>query len=250
MMFKLENNVPAVYIKESRDFQLLCRLYDIANNAVRYDVNNITHMIDPLLADVKMLPLLATRVGFFPRHEIDSIVLRYIISAFQEIVRKKGTKSAIEQAVWTVLKAENDKHSYYIEIEKSTKQINIYAGLSDVNKVALDELLAYVLPVGFTYTLYNAAAYLEPEGNRINNKGAVDVILGPNRAVSGVIDNKTSVTDILKLNTPKVTTPTDSTALTDASLKRINTIEAWSVIDKSDLEATAPSVIKEGKISE
>ena len=40
-MFRVENNVPDVYVQESRDFQLFCKLYDLAFQGSRFQ--SFTH---------------------------------------------------------------------------------------------------------------------------------------------------------------------------------------------------------------
>lgn len=43
---RLQNNVPEVYVKESRDFQLLCRLYDCILNGVKFDIDSMLNITD------------------------------------------------------------------------------------------------------------------------------------------------------------------------------------------------------------
>ena len=40
-MLRLENNTPSIYCQKSRDFQLFCRLYDVVNNGVKFDIDSI-----------------------------------------------------------------------------------------------------------------------------------------------------------------------------------------------------------------
>lgn len=155
-MFRLQNNVPEVYVDESRDYQLLLRLYDCWQGSVNYNIKSIINCLEPLTASDRVLELLATRVGFFPRVQLDSNILRYIIAAFPYIIRNKGTKAGIEMAVYAVMKAEIDPASVdevVVVINNQTHTVEISTHNQIYNKVALRELFRYVLPFGYTYVL-------------------------------------------------------------------------------------------------
>ena len=111
-MFRLQDNVPSVYIDQSRDFQLFCRVYDCINNAVKYDIDTIINILDPMTANDRILELLCTYVGFFPKMHYDSYLLRYIIASFSHAIKYKGTKHGINIAVSTILKAERNIDAY------------------------------------------------------------------------------------------------------------------------------------------
>ena len=44
MFLRLTENVPDIYVKESRDFQLLCRLYDMTHQDIRYHIDTMTEI--------------------------------------------------------------------------------------------------------------------------------------------------------------------------------------------------------------
>lgn len=163
-MFRLQNNVPEVYVNESRDFQLLCRLYDSLQNGIKYEIDTILNLLEPSAALDEVLELLCTRVGFFPKVQLDSNVLKYIISAFPYLIKNKGTAVGIKAAVYTILKAENDPKAVeqpeVIVTNKSTESgqyepymVYIFTYNDIYNRAALKELLGYVLPFGYGYTL-------------------------------------------------------------------------------------------------
>lgn len=157
-MFRLQDNTPSVYTNQSRDFQLFCRLYDCINNGVKYDIDSIINILDPMSVNDRILNLLCTRVGFFPRSHYDSNLLRHIIDSFPFAIKHKGTKIGIEIAVSTILKAEKDIYTLRndfgitVQIDNSNHSIAIYATSAIENLHALDDFLSYILPVGYTYT--------------------------------------------------------------------------------------------------
>ena len=162
-MFRLQNNVPSTYIEQSRDFQLFCRLYDCINNGVQFDISTITDILDPIKVNDRIVKLLATRVGFITDIDIDNTVLRYILSAYPYIIKNKGTRKGIEAAVNAILHAEHSIKAATVEVvnkpAESSNQaeysVNIYTPiiLSSKTKKALNELLKYILPVGYVFDI-------------------------------------------------------------------------------------------------
>ena len=164
-MFSLQDNVPSVYMEESRDFQLLLRLIDLTNRGIKFDIDSMISLTNPMKIKSEFLNLYATKVGFFPKRSIDENTLRYILSAFPYIIKNKGNKQGIQQAVATILKAE--KHPLAVEdidvVIKTMEDNNpvytiiIYVPIElTYNKVALEELLAYVIPTGFDVVIITA----------------------------------------------------------------------------------------------
>ena len=164
-MFRVQDNVPEIYINESRDFQLVSRLYDLLFSGVKYDIDTMVNVLDATLAKDSVLQLMCTKIGFFPRIEIDANVLKYIIASFPYIIKNKGNKLGIQYAVNAILKSESNPSSTgkpHIEIinklqqEDATLQeytVYIYTTVSLFNRAALEEVLRYVLPIGSTYQI-------------------------------------------------------------------------------------------------
>lgn len=162
-MFRLQNNVPSTYIEQSRDFQLFCRLYDCINNGVQFDISTITDILDPIKVNDRIVKLLATRVGFITDIDIDNTVLRYILSAYPYIIKNKGTRKGIEAAVNAILHAEHSIKAATVEVvnkpaegsNQAEYSVNIYTPiiLSSKTKKALNELLKYILPVGYVFDI-------------------------------------------------------------------------------------------------
>ncbi len=158
-MFRLQDNVPEVYIEQSRDFQLMCRAYDVVNNGVKYDIDTIVNILDPMKINDRMLNLLSLKVGFFAKREYESTLLRCIIRAFPFAIKYKGSKTGIEIAVSALLKAEGDiiaslsPVETMVQIDRPTSTVYIYTAKPIKNVLALDDFLSYILPIGFTYIL-------------------------------------------------------------------------------------------------
>ena len=88
--FRIKDSVPEIYLKESRDFQLLCDLYDLVNSGVKFDIDTITHLSDTNFCRGAMLRLLQEKLGLTLRDEVTDDTLRKILKCFPFIIRNKG----------------------------------------------------------------------------------------------------------------------------------------------------------------
>lgn len=148
-MFRLQENTPEIYTKGSRDFQLFCRIYDTMINSVHYNIKSTLMLMDPMQCNDRVLPLLATRVGFFPRSEYLTRLLRYVISSFSDMMKYKGSKKGIEVAVYTLLRAEEHTGEAKIDINSETATVSIYLSTPIENTALLQDILNYVMPIGY-----------------------------------------------------------------------------------------------------
>lgn len=150
-MFKSVNSVPEVYVNKSRDFQLLCRLLDSVVGYTHVNVDKILNSINPLLCEERVLPLLATRVGFFYDEYIPANVLRSILSVYPYIKKNKGTIRAIRAAVTAVLRSVSD--TTYVDIvlgdDEDSHLITIYSDGTVENVSYLKIVLRNVVPSGY-----------------------------------------------------------------------------------------------------
>lgn len=199
-MFRLQNNVPPIYVEQSRDFQLLCRLMDCSQGAVKYDTDTIINILDASTIRDSLLQLLCTKVGFFPKIDIDANILKYIVAAFPYLLKYKGTKLGIEYAVRAILKSEFGditKFKPEITIYNSKDEINKYtiyisSNLSDYSRQALEEVLNYVKPIGYSYTISDIAT-LKSDSNSetiLGFKDAISTFLLSKSYLGTVADNK------------------------------------------------------------
>lgn len=169
-MFRTQDNVPQVYVEKSRDFQLLGRLIDCLQAGVKFDIDTILDITSPMNIRDNLLQLLCTKVGFFPTIDIDANILKYIVAAFPYILKYKGTVRAIEYAVRTIIKSEystiaqNSPPIVYIygsdgeEHGYDNFSIIIYTNINEYSIQALDEVMKYIKPIGYTYEIQTIAS--------------------------------------------------------------------------------------------
>ena len=183
MIFRLQDNVPSIYVNESRDFQLFCRLYDCINNGVKFDIDSMIYLFDPFKVNTKMLQLLAGRAGFFPKVELNDMMMRYIVSAFPYLVKNKGSRLAIEKAVSLVLKADNINAKYSVSINNDAHTIEISCTKS-YDEIALNAILEYLIPIGYVTNLSIAESHTFT--TELDNVNIIYMQVDPSVSVSQV----------------------------------------------------------------
>lgn len=164
-MIRLQHQTPSIYTEESRDFQLLSRLYDCIINGIQFDVSTMTSILDTKSCRDIMLPLLQTKLGFFSKKEIDNYSLRYILQTFPDLVKNKGSLKAIKDTIATYLKIINSRSEitiYYVHggmdldngyhVPDNTVLVGINTGFQDM--LLLEEIFKYILPIGVGYYFY------------------------------------------------------------------------------------------------
>lgn len=164
-ILRVENNVPSVYCNESRDFQLLCRLYTILVNSVKYQSDSMKYLTDTYRCKSTVLPLLQTKIGFFTPEVYDDDTLRHVISGFPIMVKNKGSLLAIQQAVNMFLKifdirtkvivqyTTSETTMYDIHINDHTILIGVQSALNKGTKL-LTDMMRYAMPTGFGIYIY------------------------------------------------------------------------------------------------
>lgn len=167
-LIQCEELVPEVYVNESRDFQLLCRVFNPLLNSSKWYTDGIIHSIDTNIISNRLLDLLKTYVGFFSNQTIDNDSLRMILKAFPYLIKYKGSRKGIEEAIYLFLKTQDIKTQSYIlitnkEIVPPSKLEDVYSieiGIKSFEKIditILRELIRYVVPTGYLlkFVLYN-----------------------------------------------------------------------------------------------
>lgn len=163
-LMRFQTRTPNEYCNQSRDFQLLCRLCDCVFNNTLFDIETMTDIINTKKCRDNILPLLQTKLGFFTNKDIISEQLRYVLEVFPILVKKKGSISAIIEAVTMYLKIYSivsPVEAYYTKesiplgrhvIPDNTVVIGITSGYQDTS--ILDEVFRYILPIGVGYYFY------------------------------------------------------------------------------------------------
>ena len=153
--FRISEHVPDVYPRKSRDFHLFCSIFDCIFGQLKYNIDSIRDITDTAQCNERLLPLLQTKLGFFTNVKISSDDLRVILKAFPTIVRNKGSRTGIEQAIQGFLKINGlDADSeILIENKGNTLAGSYIVRIAVTDKLPdttiLTEILKYVLPAGY-----------------------------------------------------------------------------------------------------
>lgn len=151
-MFRLQNNVPEVYVQESRDFQLFCRLYDAIQAGVKFSTDSLAYASSTKNCNSRLLDLLKTKVGLFFDINISDDNLRLVIDAFPHIMKNKGSVKGIKYIVnlFSRLTNEVDAIGSIDESALSSEHVLRLTFENDLkNDQLLIELLKYVIPTGY-----------------------------------------------------------------------------------------------------
>jgi hypothetical protein len=200
-VIKFQDKIPEIYCNESRDFQLLCRAFDLIENGLKYDIDSMLRILSSDYCSNALINLLQTKLGFFTSREYDDSEVRAVLSAFPYIVKHKGSRKSIEQAVNIFLKVNKIKVDYIIDIvnknpyKSSTEDdyfinIGIKSELRDVS--LLKDILIYVTPVGYNLNIY---FYTTIGGTKtMHYKGNADALVATDMVSSAIINNNTTTT--------------------------------------------------------
>ena len=149
----VEQMVPEIYYKDSRDFAYISRLIEIILNYMKTAADNV--WVEPSEnVNANIIDLLVNTLGFESKHEYITRDLVYVASSFSEMLRNKGSMNAIEMAVRTLLNSQrislrNIEKTY--DYDKQTKTLTIYIPTETIDLVLLDDIMDYILPAGIIY---------------------------------------------------------------------------------------------------
>ena len=157
-MIKTKNQLPEYYYNESRDFQFIGRLFDVIFNYNKTSIDSMRN--NPLSKNIddSLIDLCALTVGFSSKREYDTDDLKAICTSFNELIKKKGTKGAIETCVEVLLKSKNISDEFSVIINDNFEvEIYVPAKLNDLR--LLEDLFVYILPAGFVPVIIYRSSY-------------------------------------------------------------------------------------------
>lgn len=196
-MIKLQNLTPEVYYKESRDFQLLGRLFDLVLNAVKTDADLLYNLPLSTNSDEKLLELLALTLGFKPKHQYNARNLKAVCSVFSEILRNKGSIKAIKIACEALFNSMDisQQLDYDFTKDKDNTELNLYIAQDFGDITLLNDLLSYVLPAGMSCNIIREFHILTESNTNIGISDIVTKSKINTKETSKVIKDFTNVSD-------------------------------------------------------
>lgn len=232
---RLQENVPEVYINASRDFQLLCRLYDCMINSVKFNIDGIVRVIDSRLCSNALLSLLQTKLGFFTEKDFSYDEIRYVLRAFPDIIKYKGSKRGILQAIYVFCKLKHIQTVPNIEVinkqdGKPIYQINIVLYSTPQDTTILSEIFRYILPTGYNVKYSWRAKETTKVSDTYSFKDFVNAYVIDNL---NTLENKPS-NSIIRSNADIYSAVSNADNLNSAKERTINAFDTIQIINKQE----------------
>jgi hypothetical protein len=146
-MINFYNQVPSVYPNLSRDFQYLSWLINIVLNSVKHNVDGL-YDLPNVKGDTRLAELLAMTLGFKVKRVYDQKQLAALVSIIPNILKYKGTKTAVILAGKALINAAGATGDFDCELKNGVLEVNLPKELIDVTLFM--DLLPYILPAGTT----------------------------------------------------------------------------------------------------
>lgn len=204
-VFRTQEHVPDVYPRKSRDFQLMCNIFDCVQGAVKYDIDSIRDVVDTDLCNQRVLNYLQTKLGFFTDVKMTSDTQRTILKAFPYLIKNKGSRKGIEQSIQVFLKTQNvsgeikvlitnkrvnnkivqsEPSEVYMDVLENVYVVQVSMSTKELDITILDEILKYIIPAGYKieYVFYTP---FYPE-EFITNSDTIKIVFVEDALHSGI----------------------------------------------------------------
>lgn len=170
---KLQHMTPRPYYEQSRDFQLIGRLFDIVLNSVKTNADMIYSLPLSVDTDEKLADLVALTLGFKLKHNYPAKSLMALCSAFPTALKKKGSLAGVEEIVKTLVRAEGLKDKWICETNEACDTVSVVVPLRFSNVTLLKDALEYVIPAGMSCEVSKMNFMLSEEVTEIAISDAV-----------------------------------------------------------------------------
>lgn len=162
-MIRYQEMVPDFFIEKSRDFQVLCRLYDFTLNATKYNIDSMNAITDTRRAKDTILPLIGDKFGIYDRESYSN---RFLLEALPIALKYKGSLKAVNILINAFLDSQEifDYVTAFVSkdedsaveiseiLNRDVKPYTIVIFISDYPDMTslhiLDEYLQMVIPSG------------------------------------------------------------------------------------------------------
>ena len=215
MMINTGFSVPGNYYSRSRDFQLIGRIMDCVFNSSKMYSDMVAYDTICKNTDTRLLDLVSKTIGFDVKRVYDTEDLYVLCSTFNSILKRKGTIESVKDCIRVLLKSQNIDKSFTVDdvyalkefpggVTRNVKQyrLNIYIPHEMTDIALLEDMLDYVLPTGYVYTIITTA---QTDSSFRSVDGGVSVDVSHNNYVVGelgrVFDDADSSSNVDKYKT-------------------------------------------------
>ena len=169
---------PEQYSVQSRDYQVIARLYTALFNLSKMYIDNNHFWTNDI--DKKLSKLRAYSLNFRTKYDWDLEDLKVVSSCFKYLMFRKGTRQALRYCIYILMRIKNLEGTITdnsIEVDDNLITIKIPENLTSLG--AIEDLIKYLIPAGFSYRIIE---YQEIKPNAVTNIYAyydsTDVITG------------------------------------------------------------------------
>lgn len=189
-MIRLKNSVPNVYSNASRDFQLLCHLFDIVLNDTKSKADDLYYLPSGI-DNQRVTEILASTLGFTLKRNYDKDQLAALISILPALMRLKGTKRAVDLVGNALIKSSGltGKGNFVSELN-GNYELTAYIPSEISDTTLFRDLLPYILPAGVSCKFLRNTTIAQPIQTNIdyesvlmrvvNNDTEISTIASPN----------------------------------------------------------------------
>ena len=169
---------PEQYSVQSRDYQVIARLYTALFNLSKMYIDNNHFWTNDI--DKKLSKLRAYSLNFRTKYDWDLEDLKVVSSCFKYLMFRKGTRQALRYCIYILMRIKNLEGTITdnsIEVDDNLITIKIPENLTSLG--AIEDLIKYLIPAGFSYRIIE---YQEFNPNAVTNISAyydsTDVMTG------------------------------------------------------------------------
>lgn len=192
-MIKTKNLTPENYYKQSRDFQLIGRIFDFVLNYLKTNIDTVSNNPFSEDFDLELTKILATSLGFKQSHEYNNKQLKALCSTFIYLLRNKGNIKSIENLLNLLANTENNADKFIVDINTEVDPYNllIYIPLDVKDTTLFEDVLKYILPAGMSYTIISQLLLdIEPITTKFTLKeGDVTNFISNSIVKAGIVKN-------------------------------------------------------------
>jgi len=162
-MLQSRNFVPNIYAK-SRDFQAILKILDIIINNSKVDSDTFVSLLNPETCPSKLLPLLASYVGYEYDYMLSYDINRNIINHYRDLINYRGSELGIRLAALLAVNINNPDTTIPstslvdINFNEINGEIEIHFYYKDY-LLKIKDLLEVVRPAGIGYKILFADPY-------------------------------------------------------------------------------------------
>ena len=229
-MLEFEKLTPQVYYKESRDFQLFGRIYDVIFNYLKNNTLAIRDLATNINTESKLLELMCNTLGFKTKRDYNDLELSALCSIFLKCMKSKGSIRSIKLLLDMITSIENSSSEAKIIKDYEGKSLNILIPSDITDWTLIRDVMDYIMPAGSSYILQSqnlieGKAKSEIElSSAVSHTGSWSPV---SAAILKVIDNQEIVNYNVALDVPKDTgIPTTGSIVTGAVNPDIHSMDS------------------------